>query len=186
MSNSHELQVATLGMKVAEDLREYVKTDSKEIEQKLVETLCKSPTLYERLFNKKSHELKQELVRQELQVIRRHNAKVMDMHFDMLYRNMTVVANVYIAELEARGQAHLNNVFQELSANAISSSKQRLKNSNREFEEMLRDIEEVYGHRPDILERRMQGIYRQMDIEMEASEQALKNLLQVLRKNLDS
>lgn len=186
MPRPHELQTTELGMKVATDLREYIATDSKEAEHKLIVALCSSPSLYEKLFNKKAYSLKQEIIKEELQALREHNANVIQLHFNMYYESFKESSSIYIQELRARGNAHLMNVFEELSAKVISSSQHNAEISNKKFVEMMEDAEKMFSDRPAVLEKRLNGIYRQMDIAMEANEQALKNVLKILQNNIGS
>lgn len=183
MSNSHELQVATLGMKVAEDLKEYVATDSKEAEQKLIAVLCSSPSLYEKIFNKRAYGLKQEIIQEELRVLRKHNANVMQLHFDIYYASFKESSDIYIRELRARGNAHLTSVFEELSTKVIEKSEQETALARRKFSAMMKDAEEVWSNRPEILEDELASIRRRMRTVMEGNEQALSNLLQLLRRD---
>lgn len=179
MSNNQNI---TYEVQLAEDLRAYITNRSKE--QELIEVLCKSPTLYERFFNKRAYELKQELVREDLQALRKNIAKAMEIQFALSKRAHEIAANVYLATLKAQGNTYLVAEYLRLKDDAIDRNFKSMERDAEKFTDMVRRIEEIYADRPDMLEKHRQSINRQMDSVFEANEQMLDNLLQLLKTEI--
>lgn len=179
MSNN---QIILYEGQIAEDLRAYITNRSKE--QELVEALCKSPTLYEKFFNKKAYELRQELVRQDLQMLRRHSAKAMELHFALYQSSHETIAEVYLRKLKANGQAYLAEEYKRLKDEAIRRNRESMRRDAEEFDGMMRDAEEIYAERPNMLDRHIASIERQRESVMKANEKILDNLLDLLQERL--
>lgn len=184
MSNSHELQVAELGMKIAEDFRIFIASNSKEAETRLVEALCQQPTLYERFFNKKAYELKQELIRKELNDLRAKNNHMFDKHFHFLCSNFDIMANTHLARMEAIGQSQLCEDFLKYKQKHMAQLEEDMEMTMLRFSRMRDSAERIYGNRPGELENQMNHIRRLETSAMEELEQNIKNLLRVLQKDL--
>lgn len=176
------LKKSDLAMKVAKDLRQYVGTDNKEIEQRLITALSESPSLYQKLFNKKKYQEKQENIKQELRVVARHNTQIINMHFKLYCDVLEAKADEYLEGLEMTKRARLASLFDVLKEQVVASRVESERRTDQDFARMIDDAEKLWGNRGHILEKKLASIDKQMSTVMEANEQALENLLEILKR----